>query len=258
MPELSVYILTHNEEAKIEAAIRSVLWADEIVVVDSNSRDATVSIAQNLGARVIDIPFQGFGRLRRDAIDACTYDWILSLDADERCSRKAAVEIRNIISRPDADAYYIPRRNWFMGKWIRHSGWYPDYRQPQLFHRGAVVFHEKDEVHESYEVRGRIGYLRSDIWQLPFRDLEQLLFKANRYSSLGSEKLSRRGIKGSMSKALAHGIAAFLQIYIIKRGFLDGWAGFMIALGNFEGTFYRYAKLAERQAGWKRPPDMKL
>ena len=256
MPNISVYILTYNEEAKIEAAIRSVGWADEIVVVDSDSTDSTVSIAIELGARLVNIPFSGFGTLRNAAIEACKYDWIFSLDADERCTKEVASEIQQIIQSPGhADAYYVPRRNWFMGRWIRHSGWYPDYRQPQLFRRGAVIFRDEDEVHEGYQVEGSIGYIKNSIWQIPFRNLEQLQVKANRYSSLGSDKLIRRGVKGSMTKALLHGLGAFIQIYILKKGFLDGWAGFVIALGNYEGTFYRYAKLTERQSGWEQSPN---
>ena len=256
MRKLSVYILTYNEEAKIGTAIKSVSWADEVVVVDSESTDATVLIAKALGARVVNVPFEGFGKLRNAAIESCSHEWIFSLDADERCTPEAASEIRQILNAPaPADAYYVPRRNWFMGRWIRHSGWYPDYRQPQLFRKGAMVFREEDEVHEGYQLEGRVGYLRNSIRQFPFRNLEQLQVKANRYSSLGSDKLMRRGVTGSMAKAFAHGLWAFLQIYIIKMGFLDGWAGFVIAFGNFEGTFYRYAKLTERQSGWEQPPD---
>ncbi|MDB9823347.1 glycosyltransferase family 2 protein [Deltaproteobacteria bacterium] len=256
MQKLSAYILTYNEETKIEAAIKSVTWADEVVVVDSDSTDSTVSIAEGLGAHVVNVPFEGFGKLRKAAIESCSNEWIFSLDADERCPHGAASEILKILQAPDpADAYYIPRRNWFMGRWIRFSGWYPDYRQPQLFRRGAIIFREEDEVHEGYEVRGRVGYLKNPIWQLPFRNLEQLQVKANRYSSLGSDKLMRKGVTGSMAKAFAHGLAAFFHTYIIRRGFMDGWAGFVIALGNFEGTFYRYAKLTEKQSGWEQPPD---
>jgi glycosyltransferase involved in cell wall biosynthesis len=256
MPKLSVYIPTYNEEDKIAEAIKSVSWADEIVVVDSESTDSTLLIARALGARVVNVPFEGFGKLRNTAIENCSHEWIFSLDADERCTPEVASEIQEILNTPHpADAYYIPRRNWFMGRWIRHSGWYPDYRQPQLFRRGTMVFREEDEVHEGYKLEGHVGYLRHSIRQFPFRNLEQLQAKANRYSSLGAEKLIRRGVKGSMAKAFAHGIAAFLQIYVIKMGFLDGWAGFTIALGSFEGTFYRYAKLAERQSGWEIPPE---
>lgn len=256
MPKISAYILSYNEEAKIEDAIKSVAWADEVLVIDSNSTDSTVPIAESLGAGVVTIPFEGFGRLRNSAIDACSHDWIFSLDADERCTPEAAREIRNTVEKSDSsDAYYIPRRNWFMGRWINHSGWYPDYRQPQLFRKGCLIYHEEDEVHEGYHVNGSVGYLKNPIWQLPFRDLDQLLYKVNRYSSLGSEKLIRQGAKGGLIKTLTHGIAAFLQVYILKLGFLDGWAGFVIALSNCEVTFYRYSKLTEKQHKWDMPPE---
>ncbi len=220
MNKLSVYILTYNEEAKIEAAIKSVLWADDIVVVDSNSTDSTVALAKGLGARVVNVPFEGFGKLRNAAINACIHDWIFSLDADERCTTDVASEITKIIQEPDSlDAYFIPRRNWFIGRWIRYSGWYPDYRQPQLFRRGAIVYWEEDEVHEGYDIKGTTGYLKNPIWQFPFKNLEQFQFKANRYSSLGSYKLTRRGVKGSMAKALGHGLAAFLHTYLLKERF---------------------------------------
>ena len=256
MQKISIYILTYNEEAKIGAAIKSVNWADEIVVVDSESTDNTVLIAKTLGARVVNIPFKGFGSLRNAAIESCSHEWIFSLDADERCTPELAAEIREILNAPNpADAYYVPRKNWFMGRWIRHSGWYPDYRQPQLFRKAAIIFREEDEVHEGYQLECHARYLKNSIHQFPFRNLEQLQAKANRYSSLGSDKLMRHSVKGSMAKAFAHGLWAFLQTYIIKMGFLDGWAGFMIAFANLEGTFYRYAKLTERQSGWDTPPD---
>ena len=258
MSKVSAYILAYNEEAKIVEAIDSVSWADEVVVADSQSQDRTVEFSESLGARVVQLPFHTFGKLRNDAITACKHEWIFSLDADERCTPEAQAEILSVIASPDAaDAYYIPRRNYFLGRWIRHSGWYPDYRQPQLFRQGALVFYEEDEVHESFEVHGRIDYLKQAIWQFPFRNLEQVLDKGNRYSSLGAEKLERRGVRASMVSALLHGLGAFLRIYVLKRGFLDGWAGFVIAFGNFEGTFYRYAKLAARQRGWNQPPSEK-
>jgi glycosyltransferase involved in cell wall biosynthesis len=258
MSKVSAYILAYNEEAKIAEAIASVSWADEVVVADSQSQDRTVEFAESLGARVVQLPFHTFGKLRNDAIAACRHEWIFSLDADERCTPEAQAEILSVIASSDAaDAYYVPRRNYFLGRWIRHSGWYPDYRQPQLFRRGALIFNEEDEVHEGFEVQGRVAYLTQAIWQFPFRNLNQVLDKGNRYSSLGADKLERRGVRASMASALLHGLGAFFRIYILKRGFLDGWAGFVIAFGNFEGTFYRYAKLAARQRGWDQPPGDK-
>jgi glycosyltransferase involved in cell wall biosynthesis len=255
MTEISVYIIAFNEEEKIADAIASVQWADEIIVADSHSDDRTAEIAESLGARVIQLDFEGFGKLRNDAIAACSHEWIFSLDADERCTPAAAKEIRSIIAEPGAsDAYYVPRRNWFMGRWIRRGGWYPDYRQPQLFRKNALLF-DDDAVHESYEVHGTVAYMKSDIHQFPFKDLAQLQQKCMRYSTLGVNRLQQRGARASMINALAHGLWAFFRLYVLKLGMLDGWAGFVIALGNFEGVFFRYAKLCEKEKKWNKPPQ---
>jgi len=243
--KISAYIMTFNEADKIEAAIKSVLWADEIIVADSSSIDGTIEMAESLGATVVQIPFKTFGQIRNDAIAACSHEWIFSLDADERCTPEAEVEIKATVENAQANAYYIPRRNWFMGRWIKHCGWYPDYRQPQLFKKGALTFDSASEVHETHTVHGKIAYLKQDIWQIPFMNLEQVVHKMQRYSSLGAKKIHREGRKSSMGLALSHGIWAFIRIYILKLGFLDGWAGFILALSNFEGTFYRYAKTIE-------------
>jgi len=255
--KLSVYIIAYNEADKIAAAVQSVTWADEVLVLDSNSSDDTVKIATELGATVKQIPFSTFGKLRNDAIAACTHDWVFSLDADERCTPEAREEIIDILSKPSADAYFVPRRNWFMGHWINHCGWYPDYRQPQLFRKTALVFDDSAEVHESYKVNGTIGHFKADIIQVPFQNIEQLLHKMQRYSTLGARKLERNGRHVSMSTALGHGLWAFFRIYVLKLGFLDGWAGFVLALGNFEGTFYRYAKAATAHIDWA-PDNLKI
>ncbi|MDQ6982198.1 MAG: glycosyltransferase family 2 protein, partial [Mariprofundus sp.] len=141
MSKISVYIIAYNEAEKIAAAVTSVLWANEVIVVDSHSTDGTAKIAASLGASVVQADFEGFGKLRNEAIASCSHDWIFSLDSDERCTPEAATEIRQIIAAPEAfDTYYVPRKNWFMGRWIKHCGWYPDYRQPQLFRKGALTF----------------------------------------------------------------------------------------------------------------------
>ena len=253
-PKISVYILAWNEAGKIREAIASVQgWADEIVVLDSFSSDGTPEIAREMGARVVQEPFRTFGQIRNAGIAACRYEWIFSLDADERMTPEAKAEIDRELANPRYDLYYIPRRNWFLGRWIRHSGWWPDYRQPQLFRKGALVFREEDEVHEGWEAKGRIGKLHAPIVQIPFANLEQMIAKMQRYSTLGAEKLARKGRRCGMWQALFRGLWAFFRIYVLKLGFLDGWAGFVIALGNFEGTFYRYAKCAAKQRGWDKP-----
>jgi glycosyltransferase involved in cell wall biosynthesis len=255
MPLVSVYIIAFNEAQKVRATIESARWADEIIVVDSHSTDGTADIATALGARVVQVDFKGFGDLRNQALAACTHEWIFSLDADERCTPEAAAEIQSIIGNPEsADAYWTPRRNFFMGKWIRHSGWYPNYRQPQLFRKGKMTYDQKP-VHEGYVLASDkpVGHMKSAIWQFPFKNMAEVMHKANRYSSLGAEKIKHKKI--SMGSALAHGAWSFVKHYVFKLGFLDGWAGFVIALGNFEGTFYRYVKALEVQKGaqWSAP-----
>ncbi|MBI3705163.1 MAG: glycosyltransferase family 2 protein [Rhizobiales bacterium] len=255
MPKISAYILTYNQAEKIEAAISSVLWADEVVVVDSFSTDRTPEIAKSLGARVVDVPFNGFGDLRNRAIAACQYDWIFSLDSDERCTEAVRDEILRVIDgAPAHDVYRVPRRSYMMGRWIKGSGWYPNYRQPQLFRKGSLRY-TLEPVHEGYEnLSGKpLGTLGNAVWQLPFRNLQEVIDKMNRYSTLGAPKLV--GKRVTMASALGHGLWSFIKHYIFKRGFIDGWAGFVIALGNFEGTFYRYAKRYEEKQDWQPPPS---
>src|SRR5689334_3828921 len=258
MEKISAYILAFNEAEKIADAFNTVAWADEVLVVDSGSTDATAQIAASLGARVVQVPFQGFGELRNQAIAQCRHDWIFSLDADERCTAEVRDEILAIASAPSPhDAYLVPRRNYMMGRWIKGSGWYPNYRQPQLFRKGAMRY-DSQVVHEGYELLTDrpLGKLKNAIWQLPFRNLEEIIRKMNRYSSLGARKLADRRV--SMAGALGHGTWAFVKHFIFKRGYKDGWAGFVIALGNFEGTFYRYAKRYEEDQAWSLPPRERL
>jgi len=252
-PRVSAYVIAYNEAAKIREAVSSVLWADEIVVADSHSTDGTAEAAQALGARVVQIEFKGFGDLRNRAIEACRGDWIFSLDSDERCTPEVRDEILAIVGDPQAlDVYRVPRRNWFMGRWIRHSGWYPNYRQPQLFRRGAMAY-TLEPVHEGYRLLTDkpVGTLHAPIWQFPFRDLGEVVAKLNRYSTLGAAKVKPG--RASMGRALASGSWAFVKHLVLKRGALDGWAGFVIAFAYFEQTFYRYAKRHEQDAAWVPP-----
>lgn len=246
MSRISVYIIAYNEADKIEAALTSVSWADEIIVADSFSTDRTAEIATEMGAKVIQIPFNGFGLLRTQAVDACSCEWIFSLDADERCTVEVRDEILDIVaSESPHDVWFIPRRNIFMGRWLKC--FYPDYRQPQLFRKGALAY-KPDQVHEGFIIKTSKtpGYLKNSIWQLPFKNLEEVQRKTLRYSSLSAVKMGQEGRKAvGMASALLQGLWAFIHIFIIKKSILDGWPGFVIALGNFEGTFYKYAKLYE-------------
>ena len=247
-----------NAAEKIAAAVASVMWADEVLIVDSNSTDGTAEIATALGARVVQVPFKGFGDLRNRAVEACACDWVFSLDSDERCTAEVRDEILGLLAgTPPHEIYLVPRRSYMMGRWIKGSGWYPNFRQPQLFRKGAMRY-TLEPVHEGYEAIGdrSVGTLTHAVWQFPFRNLDEVIQKMNRYSSLGAPKLA--GKRVSMASALGHGLWSFLKHYIFKRGFVDGWAGFIIALGNFEGTFYRYAKRYEEAQAWQPPEEKPL
>src|SRR5690348_4059018 len=210
MQKITAYIIAYNEAEKIEAAVASVLWADEVLVVDSFSTDRTAEIATALGARVVNVAFNGFGDLRNRALEHCTHDWIFSLDSDERCTPEVRDEILGLLAgTPGRDVYHVPRRSYMMGRWIEGSGWYPNFRQPQLFRKGAMRY-TLEPVHEGYEnLSGKsTGTLQNAIWQFPFRNLEEVIKKMNRYSSLGVPKLKHKRV--SMASALGHGVWSFL------------------------------------------------
>ena len=204
--EISVYIIAYNEAEKIEDCINSVLWADEIIVADSNSTDGTTEIAENLGAKVIHIPFEGYGDLRNKAISNCSNEWILSIDSDERCTEQVRDEILSLIIDAPLDIYRIPRKNYFMGKWIKYSGWFPNFRQPQLF-RANKMSYGIEQVHEGYisHRNKKIGVIKNPIWQFPFKNTDEIIYKANRYSSLGAIKLENDGKRGGVFTAFIHG-----------------------------------------------------
>ena len=244
MNRISVFIPVLNEADKIADALQSVQWADEILVIDTGCTDNTIDIARDFGCRIETLPFEGFGRLRNQAVALCSHDWVLSIDADERCTPELQQEILAALNgEPAFDAWFIPRRNYFMGRQIRHCGWYPDYCQPKLFRKGSLIYRD-DMVHEGFDIHGRLGYMISDVLHYSFRDLDQVIAKMNRYSTLGMQKMRQQGKASGMGTALMRGLWAFVRIYVLKFGFLDGWPGFVIAVGNLEGTYYRYAKLA--------------
>jgi glycosyltransferase involved in cell wall biosynthesis len=261
-PTITAYVIAYNEADKIEAAIGGVLWADEVILADSHSTDATAEIAERLGARVIQIDFEGFGKLRNSVLEHCANDWIFSLDADERCTAEARDEILRVIADPNsADIYKVPRRNWFMGRWIRHGGWYPNFRQPQLFRQGSMQYDELP-VHEGWipDDDASVAVLNADIWQFPFQNLGEIQHKANRYSTLGAKVLAQRGRRSSMLTAVLHGLYSFVKHYVFKLGLLDGWPGFVIAAGTLEGAFYKHAKRNEAMNAdkWAPPPAERL
>jgi glycosyltransferase involved in cell wall biosynthesis len=252
-PRVSVALITRNEQQNIAHCLRSVAWADEIVVVDQGSTDGTARIARELGARVIDAPdWPGFGPQKNRALDACTGDWILSLDADERVTAALQAEIAAVVADAAHDVYEMPRLSSYCGRFIRHGGWTPDYVR-RLFRRGAARFSDV-RVHESLQTDRSAGRLREPLIHYSFRTLEDVLAKMNRYSSDNAQMLYERGGRPGLASALLHGLAAFLRTYVLKRGFLDGRHGLMLAISNAEGSYYKHVKAMLMAQPQDQPP----
>ena len=238
---LSVIVITKNEAHAIGKCLESVSWADEIIVVDSGSTDGTVKIGESFGAKVHVTDWPGFGPQKNRALDLATGEWVLSLDADEIVSPELKAEILETLSKGDADAYSLPRSSSYCGRFMRHGGWWPD-RVIRLFRRGRARFSE-DLVHERLIVDGRTAELVSPLTHIAFSDLEEVLQKVDRYSTAGAVMMAKKGKKASLRAAILHGFWSFFRTYFLKAGFLDGAEGFMLAVSNAEGAYYRYLKL---------------
>lgn len=254
MASLSVTVITKNEAHNIEACLRSVMFADQLVVLDSGSTDDTAAIARSLGAEVVcSADWQGFGIQKNRALALARCDWVLSLDADERVTPELQAEIQATLNAPAFDVYALPRLSSYCGQYMRHSGWYPD-RVTRLFRRQAAQFSE-DLVHERVVASRPVGQLHSPMLHESFRNFEAVLDKANRYSTAGALSLFSKGKQASLGKALGHGLWAFIRTYFLRCGFLDGRMGLVLAISNAEGTYYRYLKLwLLRRDGSAAPP----
>ncbi len=242
MASLSVTVITKNEAENIEACLRSVRFADQIVVLDSGSTDGTLEMAQKMGAQVSrNLDWQGFGVQKNRALALARSEWVLSIDADERVTPALRTEIMAVLVNPVHDVYDFPRLSSYCGQYMRHSGWYPD-RVTRLFRRDAARFSD-ELVHERLVTSSKVGQLVAPLLHESFTSFEAVLDKANRYSTAGAQILLERGKTASVGKALAHGFWAFFRTYVLRLGFLDGRMGLVLAISNAEGTYYRYLKL---------------
>ncbi|WJF91639.1 glycosyltransferase family 2 protein [Paraburkholderia bonniea] len=247
---LGVALITRNASVRLAECLQSVAFADEIVVLDSGSTDTTVDIARAHGARVLQLPgWPGFGPQKNRALDALDTTWVLSLDADEIVSAELAAAIRAAIAAPTAEVYAIDRLSSFCGTWVHHSGWYPDWI-PRLFRRGAARFSD-DLVHERLLFETPAQRLPGQLLHHSYEDFETVLRKLDTYSSASAQQRYAAGQRGSFTKALLRGTWAFVRTYLLRRGFLDGQAGFMIAVFNAQTVYYRFLKLAHLQ---QKPP----
>ena len=245
--KVSVYVIAYNDEPNMRGCLESAAWADELIVVDSFSTDATAKIAHEFTDKVFQHEFHGFGRLRNEAVAHAAHGWVFSLDTDERITPELRDEIRALLARgPDADAYLVPRKNYFMGRWIRQSGWYPNYRQPQLFRKDRLRYRD-EVVHERYDVEGRVGTLRHHVIQYPFRDIDQYLAKMDRYSELMARRMAEQGTRFRAHQLVSHPAFTFLKMYLWQGGFMGGGPGFILAGLYAYYTFAKYARLWELQ-----------
>jgi len=239
---LSVVIIAKNEEERLPRCLQSVAFADEIIVLDGGSTDRTVEIAKSKGARVeVSNGWEGFGPQKNRALALATKDWVLSLDADEEVPAELVTEILEKLRSPEFDCYEVPRLSEFCGRFLRHSGWYPDY-VARLFKRGTARFSD-DLVHERLVPRGPVGRLQQPLIHRGYGGASDTLQKIDRYSTAWAEQALANGRRADFAAAPLHGLAAFMKTYILRLGFLDGVAGLAVAISSAEVAYYKYFKL---------------
>jgi len=244
-PRLSVVVVTRNEEDRLRACLESVAWADQIVVVDAESDDKTVTIAREFTDHVVVRPWPGYAAQKNVAIEMATGEWVLSLDADEVVSTELTAEIRRVLAADGpADGYAVPRRNIFWGRWVRHGGLYPDW-QLRLFRRGRGRFIER-AVHESVRVDGRVERLAGHLEHRSYRDVGDFLARADRYAALAAADAVAQGRRARARDFVLRPLGRFLSMYVLYRGFLDGWRGFLLA------SLYAYYVLIRAVKIWER------
>jgi glycosyltransferase involved in cell wall biosynthesis len=244
MPPISATVITFNEEANIAGALESLRWADEIVVVDSGSTDGTLEICRNRGVAIYGRAWTGYVDQKNYAVEKATNDWVFSLDADERVSPGLAREIADTVrSGLRYSGYRIPRVACFMGRWIRHGDWYPDY-QLRFFDRRHGRWHG-GRVHESVRLDQAPGFLNGEIHHFTYRNLSAYLRRLESYSTLAAADYHERGTVSTPLRMLLNPAATFVKAYFLKRGFADGTPGFVVAVMGAVSVFFKYAKLYE-------------
>jgi glycosyltransferase involved in cell wall biosynthesis len=243
---LSVTLITLNEEQNLRDCLESVRFADEIILVDSGSRDRTLEIAKEFEVKVFQEAWQGFSGTKNSAQEKAEGDWILNIDADERVPPALREEIQGILREgTDCSGFRVPRKNYFCGQWIRHGGWHPNY-QLRLYRKDAGRFGPR-EVHEQVEVPGRVGTLVHPLEHYTYRSIADYLRRMDRYSDLSARQYQKEGRRIGWPATVFRSWFTFFQMWILKRGFLDGGNGLLLAVLYSQYTFIKYAKLKEME-----------
>jgi glycosyltransferase involved in cell wall biosynthesis len=240
-----VAVIVLDAESQIGPLLESAGFADELLVVDSGSRDGTVALAQRMGARVVHQDWLGFGRQKQFAVSAARHDWVLCLDADERVTPALAASVAKALADPRYKAYRVARRNRFLGRWLSHGEAYPDWSL-RLFHRAHAGW-SNDEVHETVLTTAEVGRLDGDLLHESAEDVATYLAKQNRYTTLHAEALYRQGVRAGYAKLLVNPLVRFVKFYFLRLGILDGGPGFAHVAIGCQNTFHKYLKLIERQ-----------
>ena len=243
----SVVVITRDAAAQIVSCLKSAAFADEILVVDSGSSDDTVALAAANTARVISHAWEGFGRQKQYAVAQAQHDWVLCLDADERVTDELRGSIEAALRVPEFNAYKMPRRNRFMGRYLRYGEGYPDWSL-RLFHR-AHAYWRDDAVHENVETLVSIGILKGDLLHESEQGIADYLHKQNGYTTMQARELHRTGARGDAIKLVLSPLVRFIKFYVLRRGFLDGVPGLIHILIGCFNTFSKYAKLIEYNKG---------
>jgi glycosyltransferase involved in cell wall biosynthesis len=249
-PPLSVTIVTLNEEANIRQAIESVRWAEEVIVVDSGSTDKTLELAKTLGAKIIHNPWPGYGKQKNFAQSQASHDWVLNIDADEVVPEALRAEIERALEevgagRSAARGFLVPRKTFYLGKWIEHGGWYPNHLL-RLADRRHSSWTEPS-VHEELVTQGETRTLASDLHHYTFSSIQDQIVTNLRYSRLGYLELIKRGQGASVPLLLWKPVGKFIETYFLKLGFLDGLPGFIISVNAAHSIFLKYAYLIEAE-----------
>ncbi len=246
MEGLSVTIITLNEEENIRDCLESVKWADEIIVIDSESTDKTVDICKEYTEKIyLEREWHGFGKQKNLCIEKAKGPWILNIDADERITPELKKEVEHVLSGGQGrySGFYIPRKSFFIGKWIRYCGWYPDYNL-RLFRKDKGRFSER-LVHESVELKEKAGYLKNPLEHYTYKSIGDYLLRAEKYSKLAAEEMLKNGKTVNYFDILLRPLSTFLKMFILKRGFLEGYRGLILSYLYASYTLSKYAKLWE-------------